>query len=123
VSHKIAQSSLDFRAAGSVSVSIKAEIFSTELERMRSGPRFLLPAPFGGLAVVAARDADAHARRSKWLPRSKQSDAPETVTIARALDVDPLKLMPMLLSSGKGKIPTRQAGLLRSIEMPKRSVQ
>jgi hypothetical protein len=37
----------------------------------------------------------------------------EFITIARALDVDPLKLMTILLSSGKGKSPRSKQGAKR----------
>ncbi len=40
---------------------------------------------------------------AKYEGGERRLDVVEFITIARALDVDPLKLMTMLLSGGKGK--------------------
>ena len=42
---------------------------------------------------------------AKYEGGERRVDVVEFITIARALDVDPLKLMTMLLSGGKGKSP------------------
>jgi hypothetical protein len=39
----------------------------------------------------------------------------EFITIARALDVDPLKLMTILMSGGRGKYPRAKPGAKRDI--------
>src|SRR6267143_3815871 len=50
---------------------------------------------------------------AKYEGGERRVDVVEFIAIARALDVDPLKLMTILLSGGKGKSPRAKPGAKR----------
>jgi transcriptional regulator with XRE-family HTH domain len=52
---------------------------------------------------------------AKYEGGERRLDVVEFITIARALDVDPLKLMTILMSGGRGKSPRAKPGAKRDI--------
>jgi transcriptional regulator with XRE-family HTH domain len=50
---------------------------------------------------------------AKYEGGERRLDVVEFITVARALDADPLKLMAILLSGGKGKSPRAKPGAKR----------
>src|SRR5258705_6097306 len=60
---------------------------------------------------------------AKYEGGERRFDVVEFITVARALDVDPFKLMTMLLSGGQGKSARVKAEHLTSLRYPKRAVQ